>query len=309
MGRIDEGVYQLKQTLEDLIRHGLSTSNISEHSFWDNLAKRMLDAQAPGLASQVRQLEHTLSSGHFAESHFLHQAGSIYLLLETWNKREKCSPELQKEIEQLVGISPKKEDLIAKPNQIGSEHLKDQWIVISRNLSNIDNLNMIQSWVYGVKPGRFGKKLSFSPSPSKPHDPWLMGNHVNTELAFYPGLSPSRITPVDEGSPTEAYNFSPAHYLQVCKDFETMLNGYAECRSSNPWHRYHPAILKLQLAEGESPRLIDCDGSALQAELTTKQIRVIEALTGNHPSFFFVEWNGYKLKPYSLISHLQWQSL
>jgi len=58
LNRINIGITSLNQFIQDLTHQGLATPEIKDPETWDNMAKRMIDAQAPGLASHLRGLRH-----------------------------------------------------------------------------------------------------------------------------------------------------------------------------------------------------------------------------------------------------------
>ena len=55
-GRITAGVTDLEQRLTDLLRGGLAGAEQPGYALWEETAARMVDAQAPGLATRVREL-------------------------------------------------------------------------------------------------------------------------------------------------------------------------------------------------------------------------------------------------------------
>ena len=53
--RIADGLAQLETWLADIIAQGLATTRTQGESFWQKMASRLVDAQAPGLRSADRQ--------------------------------------------------------------------------------------------------------------------------------------------------------------------------------------------------------------------------------------------------------------
>src|SRR5687767_4858191 len=52
--RVAAGVEELRRWLADLVRRGLAEAQRESWDFWEQPAARMVDAQAPGLASRLR---------------------------------------------------------------------------------------------------------------------------------------------------------------------------------------------------------------------------------------------------------------
>jgi len=55
-GRVQSGIEELSLWLENLVRQGLAWAQTQPPSFWEQIASRMVDAQAPGLARLIRNL-------------------------------------------------------------------------------------------------------------------------------------------------------------------------------------------------------------------------------------------------------------
>lgn len=61
--RITAGAEELEQRLTDLLRGGLAGAEQSGYAPWEEMAARMVDAQAPGLATRIRELGTVPGSG------------------------------------------------------------------------------------------------------------------------------------------------------------------------------------------------------------------------------------------------------
>ena len=53
---VTRGLERLDLWLNDLVRNGLASVETQPATFWENLAAQMVDAQAPGVATRLRQL-------------------------------------------------------------------------------------------------------------------------------------------------------------------------------------------------------------------------------------------------------------
>lgn len=297
--RINEGVEHLEQVLCDIYRNGLTNLGHDHDNTWETLAKRMIDAQAPGLAGQVRHLGNLLNTPQW-ETPFIHATGSLYLLLQAWKKRDTLKLGLRSEIEQLIGLSPSKEDVLK------NTPVTDHWFVASRKFSETDRLGLCQTWLYGNNTGKWAKKLTFSPLPKKPHDPWPLGTLVNTSLSYYPGTTQFRALPTNEHATSKILtNHSSLQNPEA--SFSRFLEEYADCRSKNPWHRHHPLLLPLTPHQHKGQNiLIDNKDFALPWKTTLTQEQLFVSISGSRPTLCCVEWNGFHLKLLSTLSDQQW---
>ena len=119
------------------------------------MAKRMIDAQAPGLASRLRGLRDLSSRSLGWETPFLHALGNLHLLLHSWSNRDTLDAHLKAEIEQLIGLSVSKEVVLA------TKPLDDSWFVATRSLIEQDRIQTSVTWLLGLKSGRWAKTLKF----------------------------------------------------------------------------------------------------------------------------------------------------
>lgn len=55
--RVEGGRAQLESWLADLLTQGLAAARTQPPVFWTQMSARLVDAQAPGLARRVRELE------------------------------------------------------------------------------------------------------------------------------------------------------------------------------------------------------------------------------------------------------------
>ena len=80
-GRVAEGVAMLQQSILDLTREGLAAGSARNAAAWENLAKRMVDSQAPGLAGNLRHIADTVLRDPDVDVELPLELGRLYLLL------------------------------------------------------------------------------------------------------------------------------------------------------------------------------------------------------------------------------------
>ncbi len=96
--KVSNGIEDLLLWIKDIVRNGIL--NIPEKSltFWDGMSKRMIDAQAPGLAGMVKEL----SAIHFYkegwQSLFVDQLARIYLLINAYKNIAVLNEDMQADI-------------------------------------------------------------------------------------------------------------------------------------------------------------------------------------------------------------------
>ena len=94
--KVDAGVQELRRWLADLARGGLAAAQTQSWLWWDQVARRMIDAQARGLAGYVRRLAEIAAAGGHRQDwpeRMLDQAGALHLLCEAWTRRAELPPD------------------------------------------------------------------------------------------------------------------------------------------------------------------------------------------------------------------------
>ena len=91
--------------LEDLVRNGLASVETQPASFWEGQAKRLVDAQAPGLAGRVRRLAALPHATPDWTARLLDDLGRLALLTHAFRRVDQLDPALQEDVRGLIGWS------------------------------------------------------------------------------------------------------------------------------------------------------------------------------------------------------------
>ena len=86
-GRVAEGVAMLQQSIHRSDPRGTRRRQRAECRGWENLAKRMVDSQAPGLAANLRHIADTVLRDPDVDVELPHELGRLYLLLHAITSR------------------------------------------------------------------------------------------------------------------------------------------------------------------------------------------------------------------------------
>ena len=85
--KVDAGVDEMRRWLADLARVGVGAAQSQPWAWWDQQARRMIDAQARGLAAQIRRMAViAATAGQRTDwpERLTDQIGSAHLLCEAW---------------------------------------------------------------------------------------------------------------------------------------------------------------------------------------------------------------------------------
>ncbi|WP_378784357.1 SWIM zinc finger family protein [Nonomuraea fastidiosa] len=181
-GRVAAGLAELERWLADQVRQGLAVA--AEHD-WEGLAKRLIDAQAPGVAGMVSRLARVRAEEGWP-GRLLEEYALLNLLAVAYRRRAELPPDLARTVLIRVGFPVTKEEVLAGPV------VRDVWHVLGRRDETQDLLTARRVWLRGRHTGRAALILSFAPQ-GRPLDASLVtGTAIDADLAYYPGAAPLR---------------------------------------------------------------------------------------------------------------------
>ncbi len=189
---VDSGVEELSLWLKDMIRLGILNLPAKDASFFEQVASRMVDAKAPGLAGWVKgfnKLNYTDASKWQEQA--LELIAKLYLLLQAYEQSQQLDSATQLTIKSLLGWTFKTKDLASDEN---TKTQKDHWLVLGSTTEVMDEtLTTHRTWLHGLKSNQSAIILAFETKFSEAALLNLVnGSIVEAELAFYPSINPHR---------------------------------------------------------------------------------------------------------------------
>ncbi|HEX3623655.1 MAG TPA: hypothetical protein VHT97_15175, partial [Acidimicrobiales bacterium] len=202
--RIGAGLEELDLWLRDLVRQGLATAQGRPFRYWDDVAARMVDAQAPGVGTQVRRMAGIVRSGEGWPGRLLVHAGRLHLLAEAWRRFDALPPETQADLRTAVGWSWTGEEVRAGPA------VRDRWAVIARAVVEEDHFHVQRTWLVGSATGRVALILDFAAAYVPLPTELVVGTVVDADVSFHPGAWPQRALVVTVHGDAEVLTDWPA---------------------------------------------------------------------------------------------------
>ncbi|MGN6494796.1 MAG: SWIM zinc finger family protein [Agriterribacter sp.] len=184
--KVNEGIAELKLWLKDFVRNGILMAPEKGAAYFEAMAKRMVDAQAPGLANMVRQLGAINFYEEGWQSIFLEQLLRIYTAAEGFLRVEKLPVLLQHDIRTSIGFTHNQEELKSQ------QGITDTWLVLTKQTSEEDNITTERFWLYGVKTNQYALVLQFIVRGQGAQLNLVPGLSVEAELVFFPSAVPLR---------------------------------------------------------------------------------------------------------------------
>ncbi|WP_280696230.1 SWIM zinc finger family protein [Kitasatospora sp. GP82] len=229
--RVAAGAQELRLRIADRIRHGLA-DHTSVAGGWGEVAARMVDAQAPGLASRARELDNTPQQGLLAEYALLH------LLAGAYGRVGQLPEPLAATVRTRVGFTTDTAELLAGPT------VRDRWLVLGTRTVPLEGgsderLTTRRIWLRGAKTGRPALLLSFGRPGQAPDLALPTGRLLEADLAFHPGVRPLRaVLGTRYGAPEAGPSEAPGG-LSVTE----AVTEYGAAVADDPWLDSWPTTL------------------------------------------------------------------
>jgi hypothetical protein len=286
--KVVAGLKELELWLRDLLRHGLASSQTRSIDYWEQMAARLIDAQAPGIARRIRDLARLPHSGDGWTEQLLAQLSSLFLLLKAFERVERLSPATQADVRTAIGWSLK-EDELPEENLVAGE-----WLVLGQRTSGEESLRVRRTWLWGENTAAL--VLEFAALGQHFASDLFPGTRVEAELVFYPRNYPLRAVIKKRLNTTRPSNEMPGYETS-----DRLLMTYADVLALNPWIEAIPAPLQTVVPVRRGERWFARDTSGRLLSLRCEPIAgwKLLALSGGNPITIFGEWNGRSLLPVS----------
>lgn len=285
------GLDQLDAWMSDLIRQGLSRVRAEPPSFWESQARRMVDAQAPGLASRIRRMGEREGVGESWAQRTLHELGATMLLTHAYRRLDRLEPGLAADVRRLLGYSLDQVEVIAHGDVV-----EDDWVVLAEVTHEEERVRVQRAWLRGEACARTAMILQFAAGPTgRFAETFVGGTRFRAGLAFWPSAYPQRALVVERKGAIETVRVPPpVASISAC------LDRFAVGLGRLPWLERDLFALERVVpltpeADGTSGVIVDDADRALA--LVGKDHDVLLALSGGRPLTLLGEWDGYALSP------------
>jgi SWIM zinc finger len=287
--KVAAGLEELGRWLRDLARQGLASAQSRPHSYWESIAARMVDAQAPGLARMVRELAGVPASGEGWQERLLEGLARLFLLIEGGRRLETLPVETRSDVRAAIGWAQNQDELLA------DRGVRDRWLVLGQCVQEEDHLRVLRTWLWGAATGRRALSLAFA-APGQPLDRSLVsGTTLDADLVFFPSACPLRALVKQRHGPPLPLDHMPGDTIQAATE------AYAVALACSPWIERFPLALAdvIPLRHGDDWLVRDAAGLALPLARRFAHGWRLLALSGGQPVALFGEWDGDVLLPLS----------
>lgn len=272
--RAEQGLNDLQLWLQDLLRNGLLQLKNYQYQTFQEMAKRMVDAQLPGIANQLLELSERTTE---QPSVLLHRLSQLNLLAESYARLDQLLPDWQAEIHARLGFPISKESVLENPA------VEDRWTVVGLTVSKQEKLQTHCYWLYGAERGEFAYLLDFIAAGAPPQQPSaLFGASYQGALCFYSGVENRRAL-------VKAWEMLPETALKPTA--LSLSEAYAALQKiyqNNPLVRQIPFVVSDMTLARQGEHLALSDGKqVLRLQLNEAQKINLLAYMGGQPFSLF----------------------
>lgn len=290
--RVAGGLDELEHWLHDQLRGGLAGLERSGYAPFDRMAARMVDAQAPGIASLLRALPGLLTVSDWP-ARLLEEFGALHLLIQAHRRLDELDDALAATVRSRIGYPVNKAEVLARPA------LRDHWWSLGAVETMEGRLRTRRVWLHGATTGRWAMLLSFVPPGGQLIDEAVPGRLLHADLHVYPGSGQYR------GLLGRQHDAVVQPRLPAGEGFSALLDRQAALLGADPWASRMPAVVCAAAVPPTEPggtwRLRDDTGEALEVTRVTGEPWSLLARSMGHPIPIFGELAQAGFRPLSLL--------
>ena len=184
--KVTDGVEELLLWIKDIVRNGIINIPEKGRACWENISKRMIDAQAPGLAGMLRNIGDINFYEEGWQSRFLDQLLKIYLIICGYKNMDHLDVPTQEDIRSLIGFTQNQDEIKEKKG------IRDEWFVLAKKTTEEEQLFVERNWLYGTNTKQYALVLQFYVRSQLPALVLTPGIVADAELVFYNSALPLR---------------------------------------------------------------------------------------------------------------------
>lgn len=275
---VAEGLDQLNLWIEDQVRNGIAGISTDPYGWSEPIAKRMIDAKAPGLARWLRSLPALLAHDEWPRM-IIEELGLMRLLIDAYRSIATLPAETSAAVRRHIGFTMSRAEVLA------TDPVSDTWQVLGYAETLEERYTTRRMWLSGRQTGLLVNVQSTAPSGASFDTRLTPGREFAGGVYFYPGGPSSfRVAIPDGDVPTV-----PIQEIDIAGTLlSEALAGRARAMTVDPWLVRYPAVVTARPVQHGKPRrryLVDADDQALPAVCDDDRWARLQAATGGqlHP--------------------------
>lgn len=284
--RAAAGLAELDRWLTDRVRGGLTDPSLARRDTWDEVAARLVDAQAGSLANRVRRLAGAVGTSPGWHEHVLAELGVVHALCRAGARTAALPDDLADGVRTAVGWTVRQADVLA------STPVDDRWHVAGRSDTLEDRIVVRRTWLRGATTRRWVLLLSFAAYGQSLGGEPVPGTCLRAAVHPYPGAVRLRaLLGERQGEPTPDPAGPPAATVAgACDEIGAAL-------ALEPWLERHPVTLRAAPTLHEGRWVLTDGGGHLPLAPADEGLPMLVAVSGGRAVPITCEWTPAGLVP------------
>ena len=292
--RMFAGLTELDRWLDDRMRTGLADPSLAKYATWDELAARLVDAQAGSLANRIRRLAGLVGASPEWHSDVLAELGLLHLLAEAGRRLGSLPGPLADAVATTVGWQVRQADVL------GGVPDTDTWIVAGRSDTREDRIEVRRHWLRGATSGRWALVLSFAAYRQSLDTSLTVGTAIAADLHRYPGPALRALIGARHGDTAGPARPPAVGIVAACDEIGTIL-------ANEPWLDRVPVTVTASIAADGTRFALTDDGGTLPLIAAGHALATLLAVAGGDAVDVTCEWTPHGVVP--LTVHLDDRSI
>ncbi len=264
-----------------------------------SIARRLVDAKAPGLASRLDGLPNRIYSlpEQARPIASVEQLGQLHLIAEAYRRQESLSIEMRADVRREVGWTQPRESLLSEE---GTLCVSGSWRVVG-TVSEVqpDKLRRLETWLWREEPTegpRTAVLLDFVPVASgQTKGSYRTGERITATLVFYPSARPLRALIKEMETPTQECG---ADLGLPEDDVANAYAGYEDALATIPWINIWPLRFREARVRRNGENLFACStlNDEVALPIMANQANAVSPLLSIEKFDGFGLWDGYTFR-------------
>ena len=240
--KVNDGIEELNAWMKDIVRNGIMSIPEKGPAHFENISRRLIDAQAPGLAGMVRGLGETNFYTEGWPTRFMDQLLRIYMVTEGFKNSSLLNESFQQDLRSWIGFTQNQDELKEQKGVL------DTWLILGKQSTEVDAITTEKFWLYGTQTNTYALLLQFIVRGQGVQYSFTPGMFVQAELVFFPSISPMRALVKRQISTDAVTQFNKFTGWQKVAETESEINGQLPFRAERPFivNRLKPVLYNQQ---------------------------------------------------------------
>lgn len=284
--RTGAGLAELDRWVTDRVRAGLTDPALARRDTWEEVAARLVDAQAGSLANRVRRLAGAVGTSPGWHEHVLAELGVVHALCRAGARTAALPADLADGVRTAVGWTVRQADVL------GSTPVDDRWHVAGRSDTLEDRIVVRRTWLRGSSTRRWVLLLSFAAYGQSLGGEPVPGTSLRASVHPYPGAVRLRALLGERQGDPEPDPLGPpaASVTGACDEIGAAL-------ALEPWLERHPVTVRAAPTLHEGRWVLTDGGGHLPVAPGQEGLPVLVACSGGRPVRVTCEWTPAGLVP------------